>query len=226
MRIALDYSTAAWLRNNRDHRMDALDVGGIFSSDRQKFHRARYDFALNYVRDLTVADIACGLGYGCRLLRKGGAKAVVGIDSCREAVGYAELNHSAPEVTYAVANATQTKLPNSSVDVITSFETIEHIRNTTDLLTEFNRILTPQGKLIVSSPNDWGLTEHHCHTWTPFEFMAEVAAFFQIESAWEQNSGSTTDQNFRKSAGVCPWSKKTEHEAECLILVARKVLAK
>ena len=122
-----------------------LTSGAFFLSDRQKFHRARYDFALNYVRDLTVADIACRLRLrDSASSEKAVPKAVVGIDSCREAVGYAELNHSAPEVTYAVANATQTKLPNSSVDVITSFETIEHIRNTTDLLTEFNRILTPK----------------------------------------------------------------------------------
>jgi 2-polyprenyl-3-methyl-5-hydroxy-6-metoxy-1,4-benzoquinol methylase len=85
--MALDHSTAAWLRENRAHRMDALDAGGIFFRDRQAFHRARYEFALNYVHDLAVADIACGLGYGCRILKEGGAKAVLGIDSCREAVG-------------------------------------------------------------------------------------------------------------------------------------------
>jgi 2-polyprenyl-3-methyl-5-hydroxy-6-metoxy-1,4-benzoquinol methylase len=224
--MALDYSTAGWLIENRDHRMDALDTGGIFFRDRQAFHCARYEFALNYVHDLAVADIACGLGYGCRILKEGGAKAVLGIDSCREAVDYARLNHQPMKVSYAVANATETNLASSSVDIITSFETIEHIQNTTDLLTEFNRILTFQGKLIVSSPNDWGLTEHHCHTWTPFEFMAEVAVFFEIESVWEQNSGRTSDQNSRRSAGIRPWSKKTEHEAECLIVVARKMLPK
>jgi 2-polyprenyl-3-methyl-5-hydroxy-6-metoxy-1,4-benzoquinol methylase len=224
--MALNHSTAGWLIENREHRMDALDTAGIFCRDRQAFHRARYEFALNYVHDLAVADIACGLGYGCRILKEGGAKAVLGIDSCRETVDYARLQHQPTKVTYAVANATETHLANSSVDIITSFETIEHIQNTTGLLTEFNRILTLQGKLIVSSPNDWGLTEHHCHTWTSFEFMAEVAVFFEIESVWEQNSGSTSDQNSRRSAGMRPWSKKTEREAECLIVVARKVLPK
>jgi 2-polyprenyl-3-methyl-5-hydroxy-6-metoxy-1,4-benzoquinol methylase len=224
--MALDHSTIAWLIKNRDHRMDALDAGGIFFRDRQVFHCARYEFALNYVRDLAVADIACGLGYGCRILKEGGAKAVLGIDSCREAVDYARLNHQPMKVAYAVANATETNLASSSVDIITSFETIEHIQNTADLLTEFNRLLTFQGKLIVSSPNDWGLTEHHCHTWTPFEFMAEVAVFFELESVWEQNSGRASDRDSRRSAGIRPWSKKTEHEAECLIVVAQKIFPK
>jgi O-antigen biosynthesis protein len=224
--MALNHSTTAWLRENRDHRMDALDVRGIFSRDRQAFHCARYEFALNYVGDLEVADIACGLGYGCRILREGGAKAVLGIDSCLEAVAYARVNHQPAGVTFEVANATQISLANSSVDVITSFETIEHIQNTTELLTEFNRILRLQGKLIASSPNDWGLTNHHCHTWTAFEFMAEVAVFFDIESVWEQNSGSSNDHNSWRSAGVHPWSNDTQHQAECLIVVARKMLPK
>jgi len=224
--MTLDHATAAWLIENRDHRMDALDTGGIFVRNRQAFHCARYEFALNHVHDLAVADIACGLGYGCRILKEGGAKAVLGIDSCREAVDYARLNHQPTEVTYAVANATETNLASASVDIITSFETIEHIQNTADLLTEFKRILTLQGKLIVSSPNDWGLTEHHCHTWTPFEFMAEVAVFFELESVWEQNAAPTGDHNSRRPAGISPWSKKTEHEAECLIVVARKILPK
>jgi 2-polyprenyl-3-methyl-5-hydroxy-6-metoxy-1,4-benzoquinol methylase len=221
--MTLDHATAAWLIENRDHRMDALDTGGIFVRNRQAFHCARYEFALNHVHDLAVADIACGLGYGCRILKEGGAKAVLGIDSCREAVDYARLNHQPTEVTYAVANATKTNLASASVDILTSFETIEHIQNTTDLLTEFNRILTLQGKLIVSSPNDWGLTKHHCHTWTPFEFMAEVAVFFELESVWEQNPAPTSDHNSRRSAGIRPWSKNTEHQAECLIVVARKI---
>jgi 2-polyprenyl-3-methyl-5-hydroxy-6-metoxy-1,4-benzoquinol methylase len=224
--FAISDGANRWLYLNRAERMDALDATGIFPTDRQAFHRSRYEFALNYAGNLEVADIACGLGYGCRILKEGGAKAVVGIDSCPEAIVYGRSTHQPTGVTLEVADATRTPLLDSSVDMITSFETIEHIPDTTALLTEFNRILKPQGKLIVSSPNDWGLTEYHCHTWTAFEFMAEIALFFEIESVWEQNSGSTTDQMSRRSAGVIPWSKKTEHQAECLIIVACKILPK
>ena len=41
--MALDHSTIAWLIKNRDHRMDALDAGGIFFRDRQAFHCAKDD---------------------------------------------------------------------------------------------------------------------------------------------------------------------------------------
>jgi 2-polyprenyl-3-methyl-5-hydroxy-6-metoxy-1,4-benzoquinol methylase len=219
--MTLDNKTAAWLHANRELRLDGLDASGIFAPNRQAFHCARYKFALNYIGQLGVADIACGLGYGSRILKEGGAKAVVGVDSSPEAIAYARFNHQPLGIRFEVADATKTPLSDSSVDIITSFETIEHVPNTTELLTEFIRILKPQGKLIVSSPNDWGLTEHHCHTWTPFEFMAEIAAFFEMDSVWEQNSEGTTHQ----PPGIYPWSKKTEHDAECLIVVARKKLS-
>lgn len=211
-----------WLYVNRAERMDALDTRGIFAPDRQVFHRARYEFALDYLAQLEVADIACGLGYGCRILKEGGAKAVVGIDSSPEAVAYARANHQPAGVRFEVADGTKTPLSESSVDIITSFETIEHVLNTEGLLTEFTRILKPEGRLIVSSPNDWGLTEHHCHTWTPFEFMAEITAFFEIESAWEQNSRTTNHENFSSPLDIKVWSAETEDQAECLIIVARK----
>lgn len=221
--MTLDNKTAAWLHANRELRLDGLDASGIFAPNRQAFHRARYKFALNYIGQLGIADIACGLGYGCRILKEGGAKAVVGIDSCPESIAYARSTHQPMGVKFEVADATNTPLPDSSVDIITSFETIEHVPDTLGLLTEFARILKPGGKLIVSSPNDWGLTEYHCHTWTPFEFMAEIAAFFEIESVWEQNSESTPHQHLSRPSGIHPWSQATEHQAECLIIVARKI---
>lgn len=211
----------AWLVTNRAERMDALDLSGIFPPDRQQFHRARYEFARSYVRDKIAADIACGLGYGCRILKSGGAKTVVGIDLCPEAISYAQSKHQTTGVRFEVGDATQTPLLESSLDIIICFETIEHVPNTEGLLTEFTRILKPEGMLIVSSPNDWGLTEHHCHTWTPFEFMAEIATFFTIDSVWEQSSATPAHQNFRRPPGIYPWSMETEHQAECLIVVGQ-----
>jgi 2-polyprenyl-3-methyl-5-hydroxy-6-metoxy-1,4-benzoquinol methylase len=198
--------------------MDALDASGIFPQDRQAFHRARYCFALDHVAHLVVGDIACGLGYGCRILKEGGAQKVIGIDSDAEAVHYATVNHLLTGISFEVADATRTPLAESSVDAITSFETIEHVPDTTGILTEFVRILRPDGKLIISSPNDWGLTDHHCHTWTPFEFAAEIAAFFDIETVWEQHSNA----DGRRGQEIKHWSKETEQQAECIIIVARK----
>jgi 2-polyprenyl-3-methyl-5-hydroxy-6-metoxy-1,4-benzoquinol methylase len=199
--------------------MDALDASGIFPSHRQAVHRARYEFAKTYVEERKVADIACGLGYGSRILKDSGASTVIGIDLCEQAVAYAQSQHSRDGVTFAVSDATRVPLPDSSVDVIISFETIEHVPNTPDLLAEFVRVLRREGLLIISSPNDWGLTDHHCHTWTPFEFMTETAAFFHVESVWEQSSNPDGSE----PSGIKRWSNEAEVEAECIMIVARKI---
>jgi ubiquinone/menaquinone biosynthesis C-methylase UbiE len=215
-------ATLSWLRENRQHRMDALDDSGIFPLHRQVFHRARYEFAKTYVKGRNVVDIACGLGYGSRLLKDNGAKTVIGIDLCEKAVAYARSQHSRDGVTFTVGDATRIPLRDSSVDVIMSFETIEHVSNTIELLAEFLRVLRRAGHLIISSPTDWGLTDYHCHTWTPFEFMAEIAAVSHIESVWKQNS----NPNGSEPCVIERWTKETEVEAECIMIVARKIDAR
>ena len=212
-----------WLSENRSERMDALDENGIFPSERQAFHRARYQFAIPYIYGGNVADIACGVGYGSRMLKQGGANKVTGFDVSLEAICYAKYIHGIEGVSFITADATQLPLPNTHLTHLVSFETIEHVPNTYSLLSEFHRILKTEGLLIISSPNDWGLTEHHYHTWTPFEFMAEVGNFFKIVSVWEQYSDNRKVRGEEISNGsILPWRKSTEKQAECLLIVAKK----
>jgi len=214
-----EHAMQRWLSDNRQHRMDAFAGPGVFDPNRQAFHRARYEFAAKYSEGGAAADIACGLGYGSRILRQAGTKTVMGIDLCPDAISYARCHHALDGINYTAADATQIPVTRSSFDLITSFETVEHVPDTTGLLTEFARVLKPGGTLIISSPNDWGLTNHHCHTWTAFEFMAEIKEFFSIQSIWEQYSAggfSTKDSPL----GIKVWEKATEVAAECLVIVA------
>ena len=205
--------------------MDALDISGVFSPDRQAFHRARYRFASSYIAGQMIADIACGLGYGCRIMKENGAKTILGMDICVEAVEYAQSIHGSAGVRFVAADATKIPLSASSVDTVTSFETIEHVSNTVGLLNECRRILKPKGTIIVSSPNDWGLTEHHCHTWTPFEFIAEIAVYFDIESVWEHNSEHFASE-YHYPPGIRPWNSESSNKPECIIIVARNAESK
>jgi predicted RNA methylase len=49
-------------------------------------HIARYLFAARFVANKVVLDAACGSGYGSAYLRHSGAKQVVGVDLCAEAL--------------------------------------------------------------------------------------------------------------------------------------------
>jgi hypothetical protein len=63
---------------------------------------------------------------------------------------------------------TELPLPDACVDVIVSFETIEHLSPQREMLAEFRRVLTASGVLVISSPNrpvynEAGAIENHFH---------------------------------------------------------------
>src|SRR6266702_5532763 len=127
------YKSLFWLYDNKDERMDATKP--IFDYNRRLFHLSRYEFASEYCFGKNVADIACGTGYGSKMLSiKGQAASVVGIDNCPEAVSYASIEHSSPNVRYVNTSATDTGLASGAIDILVSFETIEHVQDDQALL--------------------------------------------------------------------------------------------
>jgi SAM-dependent methyltransferase len=115
-------------------------------------HWHRYLIAKQFVAGKTVLDVASGEGYGSHLLASG-AQSVVGVDVSAEAVEHAKRKYLASNLQYIAASCTQIPLPDRSFDVIVSFETIEHIHEHAQFLAEVNRLLTPDGVFIISSPN-------------------------------------------------------------------------
>jgi len=119
----------------------------------EKEHLDRYIFASKYVKDKIVLDIACGSGYGTKMLSKK-AKKVYGADISEESISYAKKKYKNRNITYYVADATNIKfLKDESVDVVTSFETIEHIPKYKIFLREVKRVLKKDGIAIISTPN-------------------------------------------------------------------------
>jgi ubiquinone/menaquinone biosynthesis C-methylase UbiE len=158
---------ARWLMDNRFERHDATLP--MLPAERTELHLRRYEFAADAGRlaGLRVLDAACGTGYGSKLLRTlGDAASVTGVDICPEATAYAARRHAAAGVRFVTAGALKTGLPDASVEAVVTFETVEHIRESESLVDEFARVLAPGGLLIISTPNDTGLTEHHVHSFT------------------------------------------------------------
>ncbi|MEH1769966.1 MAG: methyltransferase domain-containing protein, partial [Nostoc sp.] len=116
-------------------------------------HLHRYALCVDYVAGKDVLDIACGEGYGCALLASV-AKSVVGVDINSEVVEYATNEYSTHKnIRFIVGSCDSLPLPNNSVDVVTSFETIEHHDKHEEMMQEIKRVLKPDGVLIISSPN-------------------------------------------------------------------------
>lgn len=114
-------------------------------------HTARYSFALSYIKDKKVLDIACGTGYGLAFL-KASAKSVTGVDVDIEAARQAK-SECDEKAGVLLGDGTNLPFHDESFDVVTSFETLEHLHARTQFLSELKRVLKPKGLLILSTPN-------------------------------------------------------------------------
>lgn len=117
-------------------------------------HIDRYKFAVQFIRNKMVADVACGSGYGSYLLAGNRAKKITGIDCDKKTIEYAKSRYPRHNVTYKVGDASDLPFTSASIDVVVSFETIEHIKKPIAFITEVKRVLKRSGSLIISTPNN------------------------------------------------------------------------
>jgi O-antigen biosynthesis protein len=162
-------------------------------------HLARYRFAAGLVTGRRVADIACGTGYGTRMLSQAGANSVLGMDLSEDAVNASKtLNHD-PKVSYEVADAQMlTAISDNEFDVVVSFETIEHLPDVEAYLAEMARIVQPGGIFVVSTP-DRRLSSvmhcfrgrpsnpHHIREYTEPELLERISTRFDIKTIYGQS---------------------------------------
>ncbi|MHB8644360.1 MAG: class I SAM-dependent methyltransferase, partial [Thermomicrobiales bacterium] len=115
-------------------------------------HIHRYLFAAQFVADKRVLDIACGEGFGTVMLARN-ATHVIGVDRDVATLAHARAHHAQGNIAYRHGDAQQLALEAESVDVVVSFETIEHFAAQEAFLTAIQAALTADGLLIISTPN-------------------------------------------------------------------------
>ncbi len=115
-------------------------------------HLHRYLAATALVRDRDVLDIACGEGYGSALLAAA-ARSVVGVDISPAAVAHAEAVYPHERLRFALGSTSAIPLADDAVDIVVSFETLEHVDDQLTMLAEIRRVLRPAGLLVISTPN-------------------------------------------------------------------------
>jgi ubiquinone/menaquinone biosynthesis C-methylase UbiE len=144
-------------------------------------HEERYVFAAQYIKGKDVLDVACGTGVGSGFLQQAGARSVWGLDIDPQSVAFAKARYG--DVSFAECEATELCLPNRSVDVVVSFETIEHLQDHEKYVMECRRVLRPGGVFICSTPNTklygrrWE-NKYHVHELSTQEFQKLLGAKF------------------------------------------------
>ena len=117
-------------------------------------HLDRYLTAKQFVTGKHVLDIACGEGYGSKLMKDWGAASVVGVDISSEALQIANQMFAEEGITFLQHTAEELPFESQSFDVIVSYETVEHLDHPEKFLEELARLKKADGVVIISCPND------------------------------------------------------------------------
>lgn len=130
-------------------------VPGIDNSQLKMEHFQRYLWARQLVTGKNVLDAACGEGYGSSILAQK-AQSVIGLDIDKTSVDWARNKYAKQNnLMYLQGSIEKLPLEDNSVDVVVSFETIEHVDEEIQkkYLQEIKRVLRPNGFLVMSTPN-------------------------------------------------------------------------
>lgn len=144
-------------------------------------HLARYRWAASFCDGRRVLDAGCGAGYGAELINRTGAESVMAIDVSETALELARSSVS-EGVTCQQGDVMALPFDDATFEVVVCFEVIEHVDDPERALDELSRVLTPDGLLLVSSPNRDRYVPgnpHHRHEYTRPELQASLDRRFE-----------------------------------------------
>lgn len=134
-------------KNWTGERLEEIVIGEFVSE-----HLHRYALASMFVDGKIVLDIASGEGYGSNILSNT-ATEVYGVDIDEGTIELASKKYVKNNLFFLRGSADNIPLQDNSVDVVVSFETIEHHDKHDEMLSEIKRVLKKDGILIISSPD-------------------------------------------------------------------------
>lgn len=155
-------------------------VGGYEAQkDNPTFRKRVEEFSrLGYSRG-TVLDLGCAYGYFMKECQKAGYK-TIGVDVSKKASSKAKKLTSAQ--VYSLELGSQNlPLSSRSVDIISMFNTLEHIWNYPQVLFESRRVLKPNGMLYIYIPTEprWLTDKTHVNYFTlsTLQYVLDIFGF-------------------------------------------------
>jgi ubiquinone/menaquinone biosynthesis C-methylase UbiE len=148
---------------------DYFDEGTGASKD---FDRRLRDYVLSLCDvkpGYRVLDVGSGSGWVARQLR-GGNRMVVSVDLSQKNLTKVRSELGQGGADFVLADAYQLPFRNGSFDLVVISEVLEHLNSPAAGLQEFERILSPKGKVVASTPYKEKIQYYlciHCNKKTP-----------------------------------------------------------
>lgn len=158
------------------------ELTGTGKADQQtlQLHLERYHYAGKHLVPGTIADIACGTGYGSFLLATHyhqHLSKIYAVDNEPFCIEYATTHYAHPLISFINSDAHNFE-PADLLNNIVSLETIEHLEDPTRFIQHMSRYLARKGRFIVSVPvtPSMDANPYHLHD---FSVNAFKKIFFQ-----------------------------------------------
>jgi ubiquinone/menaquinone biosynthesis C-methylase UbiE len=101
-----------------------------------------------------VLDLACGSGYGSAILSEVKSTRIYGGDIEEDIIIQCKYDWADnPSLIFEKMDATNLKFEDKYFDKVISLETIEHLTEYKQMVSEFSRVLKPSGIAVISTPN-------------------------------------------------------------------------
>lgn len=138
-----------------------------------RLHVERYAFAAAHARPGRLLDVACGAGYGTRLLadRRPDVEEALGVDLSELAISYSRERYGNDRTHFRVADA-MGFADGEGFDTIVSIETVEHLPRPDAFASRLVGLLRPGGVLVASVPTTLStdVNPHHLHDFSERSF--------------------------------------------------------
>lgn len=174
-------------------------------------HVHRYQEALKYIsQGSKVLDLACGSGFGSKLICEETKSYVVGGDISEESINYCTREFSkVKNLDFKVLDGTSISFDNGYFDAVVSFETIEHTTKYQEMVSEFNRVLKTGNYAIISTPNiiinsptGKVLNPYHTQEFTYNELKNILEKVFDEVEIYGQNYVRYKTKSFKNTIGL------------------------
>jgi len=156
-------------------------------------HISRYLFASRFITGNTL-DLGCGSGYGTNLLSKSKADLLIGLDINHDGILHGAKFYRNDKTDFIQAEASMLPFRDETFDNIVGFEVIEHVSNSSRMLSEMKRVMKYSGRVLLSSPNKLisspiskrSFNPYHKTEWYISDFIELVQSDFQIDGIYAQ----------------------------------------